>query len=307
MRHPYIYKVTKKDTGQFYIGSQCRGLEIGKNYFTSARSNKNSWLKKDLKENTNSYKIEIIKEFDDPDECLTEENKMIKENFNNPLILNDKYFNGEHLVSSLKYRTKEEKEEHIIKQKQRKREYDKQYVKNNYDKIIERDKKYRNLKETKERKREYDKHYRKINKEKIKNKKKEYNEKNKEIISLKKKEKYYNNKEAISLKRKEYYNQNKEITSLKRKAYKIIKQIPFYVLIYNNLEKNKKEKFLLEFVSKYNFKKRKEAITTAQRNKIMKKIKENNYNLYNNGNTTLKTFIINQYLFNDDNYILTLE
>ena len=64
---------------------------------------------------------------------------------------------------------------------------------------------------------------------------------------------------------------------------------------------------MLEFVSKYNFKERKETITTAQRNKIMKKIKENNYNLYNSGNTTLKTFIINQYLFNDDNYILTLE
>lgn len=47
MKHPYIYKITKKDTGQFYIGSQCRGLEIGKNYFTSVRSNKNFWLKKE--------------------------------------------------------------------------------------------------------------------------------------------------------------------------------------------------------------------------------------------------------------------
>lgn len=46
MRHPYIYKVTKKDTGQFYIGSQCRGLEIGKNYFKNTMKWKKEYAKK---------------------------------------------------------------------------------------------------------------------------------------------------------------------------------------------------------------------------------------------------------------------
>ena len=31
----YIYKITDKVTGQFYIGSQCRDKIIGINYFTS--------------------------------------------------------------------------------------------------------------------------------------------------------------------------------------------------------------------------------------------------------------------------------
>ncbi len=33
---PYVYKVVNKITGQFYVGSQCRGKIIGENYFTSS-------------------------------------------------------------------------------------------------------------------------------------------------------------------------------------------------------------------------------------------------------------------------------
>ena len=33
---PYIYKVIDKETQEFYIGSQCSGKIIGKNYFTLA-------------------------------------------------------------------------------------------------------------------------------------------------------------------------------------------------------------------------------------------------------------------------------
>ena len=67
-RKPYIYKVTNLETGQYYIGSQCRGLLIGENYFTSS-TNKEFW--KDFKAyKEEKYKIEIIKVFEDPDECV---------------------------------------------------------------------------------------------------------------------------------------------------------------------------------------------------------------------------------------------
>ena len=35
---PYIYLVKNKTTKRFYIGSQCSGKILGKNYFTSSRN-----------------------------------------------------------------------------------------------------------------------------------------------------------------------------------------------------------------------------------------------------------------------------
>lgn len=307
MIKPYIYKITKIDTGQFYIGSQCRGLEIGKNYFTSARSKKNSWLKKDLKENLKNYVIEILKQFENPDECVTEENKLIKENFDNPLILNDKYFNGEHLVSSVKYRTDAERKDYIKRLKEHKKKYDREYREKNIERITIRDKLYRERKETKDSKKEYDKLYRERNIDIIKKKKKEYREKNKEAISKSQKEYREKNKEAFLKARKEKYNNNKEIISLKRKVLKVIKELPNYYNVYSNLEKKDKEKYLLDFSKKYNFSKREKSLSTKERNEILKKIKKNNNELYCNGSLSLKTFIINQYVFNDDNYVLSFE
>ena len=76
-RKPYIYKVTNLETGQYYIGSQCRGLLIGENYFTSS-TNKEFW--EDFKTyRDEKYKIEIIKSFIDPDECVRVENYMIRD------------------------------------------------------------------------------------------------------------------------------------------------------------------------------------------------------------------------------------
>ena len=76
-RKPYIYKVTNFETGRYYIGSQCSGKKIGVNYFTSSTD-------KDFKEEFKNYrdekyKIEIIKEFEDPDECGRAENYMIRD------------------------------------------------------------------------------------------------------------------------------------------------------------------------------------------------------------------------------------
>ena len=82
-RKPYIYKVTNFETGQYYIGSQCSGKIIGVNYFTSSTN-------KDFKEGFKTYgeekyKIEIIKEFDNPKKCGRAENYIIR----NHMLLKD--------------------------------------------------------------------------------------------------------------------------------------------------------------------------------------------------------------------------
>ena len=75
-RKPYIYKVTNCENHQYYIGSQCSGKKIGVNYFTSST---NKEFKEGFKTyGEEKYKIEIIKEFKDPKECVRAENYMIR-------------------------------------------------------------------------------------------------------------------------------------------------------------------------------------------------------------------------------------
>ena len=76
-RKPYIYKVTNLETHQYYIGSQCSGKKIGHNYFTSSTNKNFRDGFKNYREE--KYKIEIIKEFEDPDECVHAENYMIRD------------------------------------------------------------------------------------------------------------------------------------------------------------------------------------------------------------------------------------
>ena len=76
-RKPYIYKVTNLETHQYYIGSQCRGKIVGHNYFTSST---NKGFKEDFKNyGEEKYKIEIIKKFEDPKECVRAENYLIRD------------------------------------------------------------------------------------------------------------------------------------------------------------------------------------------------------------------------------------
>lgn len=82
---PYIYKVTDKVTGEFYIGSQCSGKVIGKNYFTSST---NKSFKEKLKSNPAQFEIKIIGTFTDPESCVLQENIFIKFYITNPLCLN---------------------------------------------------------------------------------------------------------------------------------------------------------------------------------------------------------------------------
>ena len=75
-RKHYIYKVTNLETGQYYIGSQCSGKTVGVNYFTSST---NKAFKDGFKTyGEEKYKIEIIKEFEDPEECVRVENYIIR-------------------------------------------------------------------------------------------------------------------------------------------------------------------------------------------------------------------------------------
>ena len=82
-RKPYIYKVTSFETGQYYIGSQCRGKTVGVNYFTS--STNKEFLEGFKTHKEEKYKIEIIKEFEDPKKCARAENYIIR----NHMLLKD--------------------------------------------------------------------------------------------------------------------------------------------------------------------------------------------------------------------------
>ena len=82
-RKPYIYKVTNFETGQYYIGSQCSGKVVGVNYFTSST---NKEFREGFKKyGEEKYEIVIIKEFEDPDECVRAENYIIR----NYMLLKD--------------------------------------------------------------------------------------------------------------------------------------------------------------------------------------------------------------------------
>lgn len=79
----YIYKVTDKVTGQFYIGSQCTGKIIGVDYFTSSY---NEEFKSKFKSDPSLFDIKIIGVLLDADTCVREENNII---YNNMFILDE--------------------------------------------------------------------------------------------------------------------------------------------------------------------------------------------------------------------------
>ena len=90
---------------------------------------------------------------------------------------------------------------------------EKEWRKDNKDKISENGKIYR--KNNKEKIKKYNEKYHENNKKKISEQKKEYHENNKEKIKEKQKEYRENNKEKISQQKKIYYENNKE----KKKEY----------------------------------------------------------------------------------------
>lgn len=82
---PYVYQLTHKETGQFYIGVRYANKtpstdDLGYDYFTSSK------YVKDL--GFDNFNITIIAEFFEKFHALDFEQFLIKENWNNTLILN---------------------------------------------------------------------------------------------------------------------------------------------------------------------------------------------------------------------------
>lgn len=80
----YVYKVTDKRTGKYYIGSKTTldkdNYYIGYNYFTSSTDTE---FVDDFKKNTTKYKHEVLKYFTDKQQCLDYEADLIEDAWNN--------------------------------------------------------------------------------------------------------------------------------------------------------------------------------------------------------------------------------
>lgn len=113
MNLPYVYKLTHKETNQFYIGYRSANrvkseFDLGFKYFSSSKI-----IKKLGFENFN---IEIIAEFFDSKDAYDFEQSHIEENFKDPLCLNKVYFPGNKRFMCLKH--SQETKQKISKAKQ---------------------------------------------------------------------------------------------------------------------------------------------------------------------------------------------
>lgn len=100
----------------------------------------------------------------------------------------------------------------------------KSYYKNR-DKILAKQKEYRQRADVKQKRYEYDVLYRKTHPDIVKNKKKRYIQKHKEEINAKKRAYYELHKEEINAKRREYYELHREeINAKRREKYKMQKE-----------------------------------------------------------------------------------
>lgn len=82
---PYVYQLTHKETGQFYIGYRCSNKEpstndLGYDYFTSSKYVKNLGF--------DNFDLMIIAEFFTKNAAIEFETQLITENWKHPLNLN---------------------------------------------------------------------------------------------------------------------------------------------------------------------------------------------------------------------------
>lgn len=88
---PYVYICTHKETSQFYIGYRERNvrtntpssMDIGVSYFTSSPHVRSTF---------SEYEFCVVAEFFDATEAYWFEQELIKENWNNPLLLNKQFY-----------------------------------------------------------------------------------------------------------------------------------------------------------------------------------------------------------------------
>ena len=81
---PYVYKLTHKETGEFYIGVRYGNtypaqLDLGIRYKSSSKI---------VKPKFDEFTYEILAEFLDKEDAIDFEQKLIEENWKDPLILN---------------------------------------------------------------------------------------------------------------------------------------------------------------------------------------------------------------------------
>ena len=99
---PYVYKCIHKETNEFYFGYRSQNKvpsseDLGIKYFTSSKY---------VRPRFSEFDFEIIKEFDSKVEAHAYEQELIRENWNNPLILNKSLFPKIKSIGSEKQRIK---------------------------------------------------------------------------------------------------------------------------------------------------------------------------------------------------------
>jgi hypothetical protein len=112
----YVYKVTNKITNQFYFGSRTKNVtlerhpeeDLWKYYFTSSKR------VKDLidKYGSDSFETSIIFKHDSYDYSFLEEQRLIVENLENPLLLNKAWIDPTKNVILTSFNETEEEKRH---------------------------------------------------------------------------------------------------------------------------------------------------------------------------------------------------
>lgn len=88
--HPYVYMLTHRMTGQFYIGYRCANKMPAEVDLPKYKSS--SKLIKEM--GFDNFDWKILCEFDSGEEAYDFEQKLIKKNIDSPLCLNQNYFDG---------------------------------------------------------------------------------------------------------------------------------------------------------------------------------------------------------------------
>lgn len=91
---PYVYRVTNKITGQFYVGSKIAKGEIGIDYFTSST---NKEFRNDFIQNPQNYICEKLFESENTQEVLDFETNQIIDSKESNLCLNKTFYKNNHL------------------------------------------------------------------------------------------------------------------------------------------------------------------------------------------------------------------
>jgi hypothetical protein len=95
---PYVYKLVNKTTNEYYIGYRKNNkypaeIDLGTYYFSSS-----TYINKT---NFDQYQSYILEKFDDSNCAYTFEQRLIFENWNDPLLINKSCFHGKKMFVNL--------------------------------------------------------------------------------------------------------------------------------------------------------------------------------------------------------------